>query len=233
MRSSPKYSIAPVVQEAFGLTDDKNKYVYLSDGGHFENLALYEMVLRRCHIIVVSDVGADEKYQFNDLGNAIRKIRIDLGIPIEFKSLPIRAVELASKGADQEKEHKGSYFAIAAIRYSCVDTGAEDGVLLYIKPAIYGDEPQDVLHYKRSHDTFPHETTADQFFDEAQFESYRALGSFVMDRVLETGKDTIDLKTIVRTIYAEGTQDGHENWPTIQAAWLTTDQQPLHASRTE
>ena len=114
-----------------------------------------------------------------------------------------------------------------------IDAGAEDGVLLYVKPAIYGDEPQDVLHYKRSHDTFPHETTADQFFDEAQFESYRALGSFVMNRVLDARKDTTDLKTIVRALYAEGRQDRHEMWPTIQAAWLTTDQQPLHASCTE
>jgi hypothetical protein len=218
---SPKYSIAPVVQEAFGLTDDKNKYVYLSDGGHFENLALYEMVLRRCRIIVVSDGGADEEYQFNDLGNAIRKIRIDLGIPIEFKDVPIHAVNLAGNHADQKNGTRGSYFAIANIGYSCVDVGAEDGVLLYVKPAIYGDEPQDVLHYKRSHATFPHETTADQFFDEAQFESYRALGSFIMNRVLDTASDTTDLKSVVRGLYAEGRREGHASWPTIQAGWLT------------
>jgi hypothetical protein len=220
---SPKYSIAPVVQEAFGLTDDKNKYVYLSDGGHFENLALYEMVLRRCRIIVVSDGGADHDYQFNDLGNAIRKIRIDLGIPIEFKDVPIRAVKLGGDQGDQNNGKEGSYFAIAQIGYSCVDAGAEDGVLLYLKPAIYGDEPQDVLHYKRSHDTFPHETTADQFFDEAQFESYRALGSFVMTRVLDTAGDTRDLPGVVRGLYGLGRRKGHETWPAIQAGWLTAE----------
>ena len=71
---APKYSVKPVVDEALGFTDDRNKYVYLSDGGHFENLALYEMVLRRCHVIVVSDGAQDQDYRFTDLGNAIRKI---------------------------------------------------------------------------------------------------------------------------------------------------------------
>ena len=82
----PKFSVRPLIAEAFGLTDESNRYVYLSDGGHFENLGLYEMVLRRCHYIVVSDAGQDPACSFADLGGAVRKIRIDLGIPIEFRS---------------------------------------------------------------------------------------------------------------------------------------------------
>ncbi|HST20446.1 MAG TPA: M24 family metallopeptidase, partial [Blastocatellia bacterium] len=66
-RSGPFFSIRPLLAEAFGLTDDKNKYVYLSDGGHFENLAFYEMVLRRCHSIVVSDGGGAEIVPSGDL----------------------------------------------------------------------------------------------------------------------------------------------------------------------
>jgi len=87
-RNSPVFSVMPIVYEALGLTDDQHKYVYLSDGGHFENLALYEMVLRRCHLIVLSDGAADPDYEFSDLGNAVRKIRIDLGIRIEFDGMP-------------------------------------------------------------------------------------------------------------------------------------------------
>ena len=77
-------SVRPIIAEAFGLTDDTNPYVYLSDGGHFENLGLYEMVLRRCHYIVVSDAGPGPDCSFADLGGAVRKIRIDLGISIDF-----------------------------------------------------------------------------------------------------------------------------------------------------
>jgi len=78
----PNFSVRPIFAEAFGLTNDINPYVYLSDGGHFENLGLYEMVLRRCHYIVVSDAGEDPECSFADLGDAVRKIRIDLGISI-------------------------------------------------------------------------------------------------------------------------------------------------------
>ena len=76
--------------ETFGLTNDENPYVYLSDGGHFENLGLYEMAMRRCRLIVVSDAGSDPAYAFQDLGNAIRKARIDLGISIEMGGMPMR-----------------------------------------------------------------------------------------------------------------------------------------------
>ena len=74
----------PIVDEALGLTNDKSPYVYLSDGGHFENLGLYEMVLRRCHFIVVSDAGGDPECSFADLGESVRKIRVDFGITIDF-----------------------------------------------------------------------------------------------------------------------------------------------------
>src|SRR5438477_994132 len=80
----PESSVRPIVDEALGLTNDKSPYVYLSDGGHFENLGLYEMVLRRCRFIVVSDAGCDQSCTFEDLGNALRKIRIDLGVSVEF-----------------------------------------------------------------------------------------------------------------------------------------------------
>jgi hypothetical protein len=173
---APKSSVMPILDEALGLTDDKNEYVYLTDGGHFENLGLYEMVLRRCHVIVVSDAAADADYRFGDLGNAIRKVRIDLGIPIEFTAMPIFCCEPG-------ETKRGLYWAIGKIRYSCVDGVVDDGVLLYIKPAIYGEEPRDVLEYKKNNPTFPHQSTADQFFDEPQFESYRILGSHVMDQM--------------------------------------------------
>jgi len=106
-----------------GNTTDRYKYVNLSDAGHFENLGLYEMVLRRCHFIVVSDAGEDPDCSFADLGEAIRKIRIDFGIPIEFDRMSIypRSQIDALKGAGQ----KGHTCAIGRIRYSAVRPGRE------------------------------------------------------------------------------------------------------------
>lgn len=174
-KSCPEFSIGPLLAEAFGFTDDQKRYVYLSDGGHFENLGLYEMVLRRCHIIVVSDAGCDRQSGFSDLGNAIRKIRIDLGVEIELDVDRLRQ----KNGTAQSQWHH----AIGTIRYDLVDPGAPNGLLIYLKPSLTGGEPTDVLDYASRNPDFPHESTADQFFDESQFESYRKLGAHIVHEV--------------------------------------------------
>jgi hypothetical protein len=171
--SDPVMGAGPLLREMFGRTTDDNPYVYLSDGGHFENLGLYEMVVRRCRYIVVSDAGCDGSYAFEDLGNAIRKIRIDLGIPIEFEG---------GLGIDAAHVRDGNeHGAVGTIRYSVVDGHGLDGVLIYLKATLSGDEPVDVANYAAVHPDFPHETTANQWFGESQFESYRMLGVHSVD----------------------------------------------------
>jgi hypothetical protein len=178
-RSGPGYSVGPLFSEALGKTTDRYKYVNLSDGGHFENLGLYEMVLRRCHYIVVSDAGEDPECSFADLGEAVRKIRIDFGIPIEFGTMTIYP-----RSAIDTLKTPGHNCAVGRIRYSVVDgTDAPDGIIVYIKPVCYGDEPRDIYEYFKTNPAFPHETTANQFFSESQFESYRMLGAYTMEKL--------------------------------------------------
>jgi hypothetical protein len=166
------------VRELLGLTNDRSPYVFLSDGGHFENLGLYEMVRRRCRCIIVSDAGCDPGYTFEDLSNAVRKIRIDFSIPIEF---PPDGLGMSVGGQGKGNPH----LAIGTIRYSAVDGPVANGVLIYMKATLSGDEPVDVLNYGRSHPAFPHESTANQFFTEAQFESYRTLGLHTLQQAAE------------------------------------------------
>jgi Patatin-like phospholipase len=197
-KPSPVFAPKPLIAETLGMTDGEHSYVYLSDGAHFENLGLYEMALRRCRYIVVSDAGADPDFSFEDLGNAIRKIRTDLGIPIVFEEITIRAREKAEtlfspNGAGAENVRK--YCAIAKICYSAVDGGVPkevDGTLIYIKPTVYGLEPADVLNYAKANEQFPHETTGDQMYSESQFESYRALGAHVIQAIAISKKDYAD-----------------------------------------
>ncbi len=185
--ASPRVAVRPIVAEAFGLTGSTGPYVYLSDGGHFDNLGLYEMVLRRCHFIVVSDASCDANAVFQDLGSAVRKIRADMGVPIDFEG----GVGILPRSADPARRAQSLYWALGRIRYSIpdpdprpgADPDARDGWLLYIKPALSGNEPPDVCEYAASHAEFPHEPTTDQFFSESQFESYRALGSHVMEQM--------------------------------------------------
>ena len=205
--SSPRFTVRPIVSEALGLTDRTSPYVYLSDGGHFDNLGLYEMVLRRCHLIVVSDAGCDPHCDLNDLGGAIRKIRADLGIPIDFPA----GIPIYPRSADPATLARGLYWAVGRIRYSVVDPpplptdpgqadaarDARDGWLLYVKAAYYGSEPADIFEYARANDQFPHESTVDQFFSESQFESYRMLGLHAITR-LGTGFTGRSLGELVR-----------------------------------
>ncbi|HEX7154833.1 MAG TPA: patatin-like phospholipase family protein [Thermoanaerobaculia bacterium] len=180
---NPRTSLGPLIAELFGMTNDRYKYVYLSDGGHFENLGIYEMVLRRCRSIVVVDAGADQNFIFDDLGNAIRKIRIDFGITIDVTPLHIFPRSMT------EPKDVPQYFALGRINYADVDgPGTPPGTLIYIKPAFYEAEvPRDVYNYGRTSQDFPHESTGDQWFSESQFESYRRLGEFAIERILGDG----------------------------------------------
>jgi hypothetical protein len=164
-QAGPSSAIDSLVKELFGLTSNRNPYVYLSDGSHFENLGLYEMVLRRCRLIVVLDSGCDERFCFDDLGNAVRKIRIDLGISITFEDALMQPL--------RERRRR---CALANIGYSAVDPAAQNGWLIYLKPMLLGTEPPDVLNYAATHPAFPHESTSNQWFNESQTESYRMLG---------------------------------------------------------
>jgi hypothetical protein len=126
------------------------------------------MVARRCRYIIVSDAACDPTYTFGDLGNAVRRIRLDLGIPILFPSL-----DITKAGQGTTNPHA----AIGRILYSVVDgPSAPDGTILYIKATLSGDEPVDVRNFASGDPAFPHDSTANQFFDEARFESYRTLG---------------------------------------------------------
>ncbi len=123
------------------------------------------MVRRRCRTILVIDSGADGDFTYDDLGNALRKIRIDMKIPIEFSDGSLRPLREGKKRC-----------AIGRIGYSAVDGPCDDGRLIYMKPMLLGNEPPDVTSYSKSNPTFPHQRRLDQFFDESQTESYRALG---------------------------------------------------------
>jgi len=168
-RPDPRHSVLPLINEAIGRTDERYPYIYLSDGGHFDNTGLYEMIRRRCRIIIVSDASCDPKCDFEDLAGAIRKVEIDLKVPIDMREL------LFSPDPDKLKENK--YCAVGQICYGKVDgEGAVDGVLIYLKPALHQRQPVDLYSHGRSSPDFPHDPTMNQWFSEAMFESYRKLG---------------------------------------------------------
>lgn len=155
-----------LIAEMLGMTRDGGRYAYLSDGGHFENLGLYELVRRRCKFVLCVDAGADPARDFADLGNAVQKCRVDFGADI---AIDVSALQPGANGLSARS------CAVGSIDYA----DGTRGTLLYLKPSLTGAEPTDIVHYARVNPSFPHQPTSDQFFDEAQFESYRRLGDTI------------------------------------------------------
>jgi hypothetical protein len=155
-------------RELFGLTNDLGKYVHLSDGGHFENLGIYELVRRRCRYIVAVEAPTDRGASTDSLANMIRLCRIDFGVRIDLDTTPLQE---AGPGRLSRW-----HCAIGTIHYDDVDGGGLPGILVYIRASLTGDEPPDVEEYAAKNPTFPYQSTIDQFFGETQFEAYRALG---------------------------------------------------------
>ncbi len=152
------------LSELFGLGAKFTRgYINLSDGGHLENLGVFELLRRRCEYIIAIDAEADPDMAFNGLATMIRLARTDMGIDID-----IDTEDLRKDDTGLSRRH----WALGKINYS----KDEVGELLYIKSSVTGSENEYITEYRARNPSFPHQSTGDQFFDEEQFEAYRALG---------------------------------------------------------
>jgi hypothetical protein len=158
-------------KEAMGNVHAQGRYVNLSDGGHLENLGIYPLLRRRCKLIVAVDAEADHGMRFHGLTQLIRFARIDMGIQID--------IDLRDIGKDSQGFSRTSW-TLGRIQYSECETGH----LLYLKASMCGHENAYVQSYKADHAAFPHEPTSEQFFNETQFEVYRALGYHIVNRFM-------------------------------------------------
>ena len=188
----PDESIKCLLRELTANAHEEGPYVYLSDGGHFENLGVYELLRRRCGLVVASDASADPLFRFEDLGNLVRKARVDFGIEIEVDPAAIRPV-IDDNGTIGSS---ASSFAFARINYPPLSAGepSEVGWLVYVKSSLPPLIPADVDNYRRTRPGFPHQSTSDQWFDESQFESYRRLGLAVGRNVMAALRQQVSLR---------------------------------------
>jgi hypothetical protein len=160
-----------LAQEMLSLTNEERNLVNLSDGGHIENLAVYELLRRRCRVIIASDASADPDVTFGDLGNLVRKGRIDLTAYVHLD--PPELAPLVPQGPERRVK---AHVVVGQIIYREPGGAESRGTIYYVKPGLTESDPVDLQEYRARHALFPHEPTTDQFFDEAQFESYRELG---------------------------------------------------------
>lgn len=204
-----------LMREAFNLMDFDANYLNVSDGGHIENLGLYELLKRRCKYIIAIDGECDPELDCPSLMRLQHFAKVDLGVEIDIEVQRLKWVEVTPAEAKPTRDEEGAeaivravrkptrfsrgHFAVGAIKYPPVEpsavggaaagqaaegdarnqTGEITGVLIYVKLSMTGNEPDYIHDYRRQYPEFPHQSTADQVFEDAQFEAYRGLGEHV------------------------------------------------------
>ncbi|MBU0682568.1 MAG: patatin-like phospholipase family protein [Proteobacteria bacterium] len=167
-------------QELVGYTTSDNKEIYLSDGGHSgDNLGIIPLLRRRVRVLIVSDSECDPEHSFDSFNSSVRNAYVDEGIKVK--------ISLAGLRKKDEKGFTVDKLAVGEIVYPEQDEKNDppNWIILY-KNTMNGKEISPILNYKQKNSDFPHETTADQFFTEEQFESYRALGRYGIKEALES-----------------------------------------------
>jgi hypothetical protein len=168
-RETPGYHC--LVQEMFGIAmSETEPWLNLSDGGHIENTAAYELLRRRCKFIICVDGEPDPNYAFHGFMTLARHAQIDFGVEIES--------HLADLKPDPKTGLSRVHAVLCKVHYKQPEA---TGLLLYLKLSVTGNESELIKRYRISHPEFPHQTTLDQFFDEEQFEAYRELGVHIAD----------------------------------------------------
>src|SRR6185295_5159428 len=155
-----------ILRETLSNTGQIGTYCYLTDGGHFDNTGLYALVERGCRYIVVSDCGADPKAQFEDIGVAIRRCRIDFGAEIalridEFENDRLRRI------AKTHVVWGTIHYQAEHLRMLRLDAQLNTGVIAWIRPHVTPESTADVRQYRLQNDDFPQQSTADQWYDES------------------------------------------------------------------
>ena len=178
-RSSPRFSLRYLICELFGVADHELPFVNVSDGGHFENLGAYELIRRRCGVIIISDAECDPELKFEGLAQLIRMCEVDFDVRIDIDVSAIRRRE--------DSPWSASRCAVGTILYP----DRPPGTLIYLKASMTGREGEAILQYKATHPAFPHESTGNQFYGEAQFESYRHLGWEIVDQAFQHVADLV------------------------------------------
>ena len=183
---------------------------FLSDGGHSENTGVLTLLERGCRFILASDNGQDEKFNFCDLEILIRTARTDIGVEVSVvkhddfpKNLePIRDCFLNGFEGDWRLHARSPSNSGFALLLKTADIPRRvngvwkqrrggNGLIVWLKPKPFADLPADIGTYAAVHPDFPQQNTANQFFDEAQWESYRRLG-FQMGRRLFARREAFD-----------------------------------------
>ena len=163
-RHYPTPRASYLLRELLGMNPLNANYLYVTDGGHYENLGIVELLRRGCTEIYCFDASNDH---FDAIGDAVSLARSELDVHID---------GLAS--ADLEPDSSGiSKTDCVTATITFPGPGAPKGTLYYVRLTMTGRAPADAVAYHRQDPSFPHDPTTDQLYTDQRFEAYRGLGA--------------------------------------------------------
>jgi hypothetical protein len=186
-----------LVREMAGRTSLAKQWVYVTDGGHYENLGLVEALRRGATEIVVLDASGDAPDTWAAFGLAIQTARADLGVEIDLDPRKMRPRD-GAKGAPT-----------LVVQGTCTYPNGVRADLWLCKLALPEQASWDVLAWANGHPKFPHDSTAQQLYGDREFEAYRALGELAASTALTMYDELQILRTDGST--EGGTQDGADD----------------------
>jgi Patatin-like phospholipase len=174
-RRYPRPRSSYLLRELFGRNSIESTYLYVTDGGHYENLGLVELLRRGCSEVYVFDASNDD---FTAIGDAVTLARSELEVEL--------AVDYESLKPDATTGLSSADCVSAPITFRDVDSGGEtlQGQLYYARLTLTASSPTDAKAYARKDPHFPHDPTTDQLYTDQRFEAYRSLGAHAASSAL-------------------------------------------------
>jgi hypothetical protein len=160
----------PFVGELFGLHPADGSHVYVSDGGHHDNLGLLTLLRARCSEIWCIDASPDRRGTGKALRLAISQARHELSIEIDLSTAPF-----AVAGGLMTTTH-----TVGTIRYPGASVSAG---LIVLKLGLERKSPLDLHAYRKGDRSFPHHATWRQGYSRERFAAYVRLGRWVADQI--------------------------------------------------
>lgn len=170
-----------LLREMAGSSPGSARYVYVSDGGHFDNLGLVELLARRCDWIFTIDASGDAIDTFGTLGQALSIAQAELGITVDIDPAGDMAPSADAPTLVRSTFSRGviHYPARPAID-GVGEIAAAGGTIIVVKAGVPADAPWDVASYHRRYPRFPTDPTTDQLYPAPRFDAYVSLGRFAM-----------------------------------------------------
>lgn len=182
-----------LLKELFGVYSREDRFVYLTDGGHYENLGLVELLRRKCGVILCFDASGDDLITCGTFVEALTLAEEELGVDVRIHLSELAPRADASPQPGALTALNGRLSERSVVRGTITYKDGTTGQLILAKASLTKETPAVVLAHaaRQKKATFPNDSTGDQFFDHSQFNAYAELGRHIGTEAAQELEDVV------------------------------------------